>query len=156
MSNSRSRNSRVRRVFAALFFGVSGTAGERGQQQTTTSPTDAHLIRVWGYSGLSGQLLRWESEYRKIHPEIRFENQLHSPATVMAGLYNGVADIALMGREIWPVETMAYRSVFPQPAFVVAHATAAPNGPCHTIPPLILATPTAPFTTLTSCPLAAY
>src|SRR5260370_32398820 len=124
MSNSRSRNSRVRRVFAALFFAVSATACVCGQQQTTTSPTDAHLIRVWGYSGLSGQLLRWESEYRKIHPEIRFQNQLHSPATVMAGLYTGVADIALIGREIWPVETMAYRWVFHQPDFAVVVATA--------------------------------
>jgi phosphate transport system substrate-binding protein len=109
-----------------------------GQQQATTSSTDPHLIRVWGYSGLSDQLLRWESEYRKIHPEIRFENQLHSPATVMAGLYNGVADIALMGREIWPVETMAYRWVFQQPAFGVVVATAGLNGPGQSFTPVIV------------------
>jgi phosphate transport system substrate-binding protein len=138
MSNSRSCNSRIRSAFAALFFAISATACVCGQQQTTTSPTDAHVIRVWGYSGLSGQLLRWESEYRKIHPDFRFENQLHSPATVMAGLYNGVADIALMGREIWPVETMAYRWVFQQPAFGVVVATAGLNGPGQSFTPVIV------------------
>jgi phosphate transport system substrate-binding protein len=138
MSNSRSCNSRIRSAFAVLFFAISATACVCGQQQTTTSPTDAHVIRVWGYSGLSGQLLRWESEYRKIHPDIRFENQLHSPATVMAGLYNGVADIALMGREIWPVEAMAYRWVFQQPAFGVVVATAGLNGPGQSFTPVIV------------------
>jgi phosphate transport system substrate-binding protein len=138
MSNSRSCNSRIRGVVGALLFAGSATACVYGQQQTTASPTDAHLIRVWGYSGLSGQLLRWESEYRKTHPEVRFENQFHSPATVMAGLYNGVADIAVMGREIWPVETMAYRWVFQQPAFGVVVATAGLNGPDQSFTPVIV------------------
>jgi phosphate transport system substrate-binding protein len=109
-----------------------------GQQQIAASSTNAHLIRVWGYSGLSDQLLRWESAYRKVHPEIRFENQLHSPAAVMAGLYNGVADIAIMGREIWPVETMAYRWVFQQLPFGVAVATAGLNGPGQSFTPVIV------------------
>ena len=138
MSSSRSCNSRVRGVVGALLFAVSATACVCGQQQTTASPTDAHLIRIWGYSGLSGQLLRWESVYRKIHPEIRFENQLHSPATVMAGLYNGVADIALMGREIWPVETMAYHWVYQQQPFGVVVTTAGTNAPGQSFTPVIV------------------
>jgi phosphate transport system substrate-binding protein len=138
MSNSRSCNSRIRGVVVALLFAVSATACVYGQQQMVAFPADAHLIRIWGYSGLSGQLLRWESEYRKIHPEVRFENQFHSPATVMAGLYNGVADIAVMGREIWPVETMAYRWVFQQPAFGVVVATAGLNGPDQSFTPVIV------------------
>src|ERR1700679_3361680 len=55
------------------------------------------VTRVWGYAGLSAQLLRWESEYQTLHPEVRFDNQLHGAAAVMAGLYDGVADVALMG-----------------------------------------------------------
>jgi len=56
----------------------------------------------------------------------------------MAGLYNGVADVALMGREIWPVETMAYRWVFQQPAFGVVVATAGLNGPGQLFTPVIV------------------
>jgi phosphate transport system substrate-binding protein len=121
-----------------LLFAVSATACVYGQEQMAAFPADAHLIRIWAYSGLSGQLLRWESEYRKIHPEVRFENQFHSPATVMAGLYNGVADVAVMGREIWPVETMAFRWVFQQPAFGVVVATAGLNGPGQSFTPVIV------------------
>jgi phosphate transport system substrate-binding protein len=138
MSSSRSCSNHICRAVVALFFAVSATACVGGRQQTAASPADAHLIRVWGYSGFSGQLLRWESAYQKIHPEIRFENQLHSPAAVMAGLYNGVADIAMMGREIWPVETMAYRWVFQQSPFGVAVATAGLNGPGQSFTPVIV------------------
>jgi phosphate transport system substrate-binding protein len=148
MSSSKSCNSCIRGVVGGLLFAVSATVCVYGQQQMVASPADAHLIRVWGYSGLSGQLLRWESEYRKIHPEVRFENQLHSPATVMAGLYNGVADIAMMGREIWPVETMAYRWVFQQPAFGVVVATAGLNGPGQSFTPVIVVNAKNPITSI--------
>jgi phosphate transport system substrate-binding protein len=110
----------------------------RGQQQSVASPADDSVIRVWGYNGLSDQLLRWESEYRKIHPEVRIENQLHSPAALMAGLYNGVADVVLMGREIWPVESMAYLWVFQQKPFGVVVATAGLNGPGQSFTPVII------------------
>src|SRR5437016_636388 len=87
------------------------------------------VIRVWAYDGVSAQLLRWESEYSKLHPGVRFDNQLHGAAAVMAGLYDGVADVALMGRELWPVETMAYRWVYQQQPFGVIVATAGLHAP---------------------------
>jgi phosphate transport system substrate-binding protein len=43
-----------------------------------------------------------------------------------------------MGREIWPVETMAYRWVFQQPAFGVVVATAGLNGPGQSFTPVIV------------------
>jgi phosphate transport system substrate-binding protein len=148
MSSLRSCSNCIRRIVVALLFAASEAACGYCQPQVVASPADVHLIRVWGYSGLSGQLLRWESAYRKIHPEIRFENQLHSPATVMAGLYNGVADVALMGREIWPVETMAYRWVFQQPAFGVVVATAGLDGPGQSFTPVIVVNAKNPITSI--------
>jgi phosphate transport system substrate-binding protein len=138
MSSSRNCNSRIRSVVVPLLFALGATACVCAQQQTGASPADSQLIRVWGYSGLAGPLLRWEGEYRKTHPEVSFENQFHSPATVMAGLYNGVAEIAVVGREIWPVETMAYRWVFQQPTFGVVVATAGLNGPGQSFTPVIV------------------
>jgi phosphate transport system substrate-binding protein len=99
---------------------------------------DPHVIRVWGYSGLSAQLLRWEREYDKSHPEVRFDNQLHGAAAVMAGLYNGVADVALMGREIWPVDTMAYQWVYQQQPFGVIVATAGLHAPGQLFSPVVI------------------
>jgi phosphate transport system substrate-binding protein len=121
MSNSKSCSSRgVLRTLIASLPLLCG-AGVLGAQQRGTS--DPHLICVWGYVGLGAQLARWESEYTKLHPEIHFRNELHGAAAVMAGLYNGVGDLSLMGREIWPVETMAYRWVYQQPPFGVVVAT---------------------------------
>jgi len=138
MSNSRSCSSRICGAVVALLFAVSATACAFAQQQMVAAPENAQLIRVWGYNGLSDQLLRWESGYRRIHPEVRFENQFHSPAAVMAGLYDGVADVALMGREIWPVETMAYRWVFQQQPFGVVVETAGLNAPGQSFTPVIV------------------
>ena len=121
------------------------------------SPAPAHgqaaeqkLIRVWGYKGMSAQLERWEAGYSGLHPGVRFRNELHAPAAVMAGLYNGVADVALMGREIWPVETMAYHWVFQQQPFGVAVATAGLNGPGQSFTPVVMVHADNPLTEITT------
>jgi phosphate transport system substrate-binding protein len=41
----------------------------------------------------------WEESFRRHHPEVQFENRLMGTDTAMAGLYGGVADLALLGRE---------------------------------------------------------
>jgi phosphate transport system substrate-binding protein len=110
-------------------------AARAGAQQPAADP---HVIRVWGYTGLSAQLMRWEGAYRALHPEVRFDNQLHGASAVMAGLYNGVADVALMGREIWPVDTMAYRWVYQQQPFGVVVATAGLHAPGQLFTPVVI------------------
>ena len=88
---------------ASLFIAVAAVA----------SCQDQSTIRVWGSPQMSGAMRLWEQGFRKHHPEIRFHKELHGTASSIAGLYTGVADIALMGREIWPIETLAFESVFP-------------------------------------------
>lgn len=41
----------------------------------------------------------WKEHFQRYHPEVRFEIKLMGTDTGMAGLYGGVADIALLGRE---------------------------------------------------------
>ena len=137
-----------------LFAGAGGTA--LGQAAAIgTPPVEEHVIRVWGYKGFAPQLERWEAAYRKLHPEIRFENQLHSPATVMAGLYDGVSDVALMGREIWPVETMAYHWVFQQQPFGIDVATCGLNAPGQSFTPVVMVNEKSPVTGITPAELDA-
>ena len=140
MRSSRSFNSpsvRVHlRAIVAAICGIWVMASAGAQQPTSPVPTQ--VIRVWAYDGLSAQLLLWEGEYRNLHPEVRFENTLHGASAVMAGLYNGVADVALMGREIWPVETMAYQWVYQQPAFGVIVATAGLHAPGQLFTPVVI------------------
>jgi len=148
MRSSRSFSKRV--ALAALALAIGSGAAAAGRAPTANKAAgDPHLIRVWGYTGLSGQLLRWEAEYGKLHPEVRFENQLHAPAAVMAGLYNGVADVALMGREIWPVDTMAYRWVYQQVPFGVIVATAGLQAPGQMFTPVVVVNAKNPIAAIT-------
>jgi phosphate transport system substrate-binding protein len=48
---------------------------------------------------MSSVLSAWEEHFRRYHPDVQFVNQLMGTDTAMAGLYGGVADIALFGRE---------------------------------------------------------
>ena len=50
----------------------------------------------------------WEDGFRRCHPQVRFENRLMGTGTAVAGLYTGAADLAFLGREISPVESMAF------------------------------------------------
>jgi phosphate transport system substrate-binding protein len=93
-------------------------------------------------------LLRWEAAYETIHPEVHFDNHLNSPATVMAGLYDGVADLALMGRELWPVETMAYHWVYQQQPFGVVVLTAGLNAPDQSFTPVVIVNSRNPLTSI--------
>lgn len=144
MRSSRSCNKRegLRSIRAVLLaVGTLAIAGEAHAQETNENmrrTADAHVIRVWAYEGFSKQLLRWEAAYRSKHPEIQFKNELHGAASIMAGLYNGVADIALMGREIWPVDTMAYQWVYQERPFGVMVATAGLNGPGQAFTPVVI------------------
>jgi phosphate transport system substrate-binding protein len=119
----------------------------RAQSPSPGAPS-TQVIRVWAYNGLSAQLSRWESEYSKLHPEVRFDNQLHGAAAVMAGLYDGVADVAIMGREIWPVETMAYRWVYQQQPFGVIVATAGLHAPGQLFTPVVIVNAKNPLTSI--------
>ncbi len=81
--------------------------------QTPTAPAP---IRIWGHGALGKDyietlVVKWENGFRKTHPEITFDNELHGTASAIGSLYTGTGDIAIMGREIWPVEVEAFEDV---------------------------------------------
>ena len=70
-------------------------------------------IRIWGHGALGKDyieslVVKWEDGFHKIHPEIQFDNELHGTASAIGSLYTGQGDIAIMGREIWPIEVEAF------------------------------------------------
>jgi len=73
-------------------------------------------IRIWGHGALGHDyieslVVKWEDGFRKTHPEVTFDNELHGTASAIGSLYTGTGDIAIMGREIWPVEVEAFEDV---------------------------------------------
>jgi phosphate transport system substrate-binding protein len=74
----------------------------------------------------------WETGFRRFHPGATFQNKYLGTANAIAGLYLETADIALMGREIMPMEDIAYRRAFPDGPLELAVATASFNLPLET------------------------
>ena len=89
-------------------------------------------IRIWGHGALGhdyiGSLvLKWEDGFRKIHPDVQFDNELHGTASAIGSLYTGTGDIAIMGREIWPVEVEAFSAVHHYPPLGIDIVTGSLN-----------------------------
>ena len=95
-------------------------------------------IRVWGWEGLRPIMLRWESVYSREHPEVRFQNVFHGAAAAPAGLYDGVADIVVMGREWWPVDNMAFHWVYQYAPFGVGIVAAGTMAPKPSFTPVVI------------------
>lgn len=80
-------------------------------------------IRIWGDDFMIKLEGLWEQGFHKTHPEIQFEDTLKSSAQAVAGLYTGVADLGLLGREVWPMEVLGFQKMFGYEPLGVAVAT---------------------------------
>jgi phosphate transport system substrate-binding protein len=79
----------------------------------------AGTIRIWGHGAYAGEqdfieglTQTWEEGFRHHQPRVEFENRLYGTASAIGALYTGTGDLALMGREIWPMEIAAFEEVF--------------------------------------------
>jgi phosphate transport system substrate-binding protein len=68
-------------------------------------------IRSWGSPQMTTLMKIWESGLRRFQPGIEFEDRLKGTASAVAGLYAEQAEIALLGRDIWPAEIQAFASI---------------------------------------------
>ena len=73
-------------------------------------------LRVWGHGAAGkdyvGSLMhKWEDGFRKLQPDVNFEDKLFGTASAMGALYTGTGELAVMGREIWPAEREAFADV---------------------------------------------
>lgn len=80
-------------------------------------------IRVRGDYHQKALLLAWEKGFAKVQPEVRFENDLTSTVHGIPALVFGLADVALLGREIQPLENLAFRRMFKYDPTEIATAT---------------------------------
>jgi phosphate transport system substrate-binding protein len=64
-------------------------------------------IRNFGF-GLAGVLSSWEEGFRKVQPEVRFEDHLPTSDAAIPALVTGVADLAPDGGEATLTETLSF------------------------------------------------
>ncbi len=112
------------------------------------------VIRVWGSPQMGDLLHRYEEGFHKLHPNVRFEEDLKSTATAVAGVYAGRADIGLLGREIWPEEVQAFQSVTGWPPRVIEVAMGSYDVPKATFALMIFVHRSNPLASLSTEQLA--
>jgi len=81
------------------------------------------LIRMRGANYFTDSPLaeRWAEEFRKWHPDVRFDFQLRSSQHAISSLIYGVSDISPLGRAITNAERLAFQREFNyQPFGVIA------------------------------------
>ena len=62
------------------------------------------VIRTWGSPYLGAVMRQWETGFLYYHPHAYFEDTLKGSSTAVSGLSENVADLALMGRQIFTFE----------------------------------------------------
>ena len=77
-------------------------------------------IRIWGHGALGHDYIeslvrKWETGFQRLQPGVQFDNELHGTASAIGSLYTSTGDIAILGREIWPVEIEAFEEVYHYP-----------------------------------------
>ena len=90
------------------------TAATASSPSSTDHPAQSvsGVIRVWGNAQLNTLVHRWEIGFRRSHPQVRIEAHLIGSDAAMAGLYTGMADLALVGRPSTPNEDKAFEWIF--------------------------------------------
>ena len=99
--------------------------------QYRPGPTVSGTLRIWGDDRIGTVLKYWQEGFRRHHPDVRFETRLMGTGTAMAGLYTGVADLALMGRASTPKEVMAFEWVLRYKPLSIEVMTGSLNVPGH-------------------------
>ena len=62
------------------------------------------LMRSWGNPAMGHLMKLWEAGFQKYHPDLQFYDHLKGTSTASSGLSQCVADLALMGRQIYVFE----------------------------------------------------
>ena len=62
------------------------------------------VIRSWGNPHMAGLLGNWQAGFKKFHPEVAFVDFLKGSASATYGFAENVAELGLMGRQIYTFE----------------------------------------------------
>jgi phosphate transport system substrate-binding protein len=81
-------------------------------------------IRNFGF-GVGGVLVSWEEGFRKIHPDVRFDDHLPTSDAAIPALVTGVTDLAPDGGEATLTETLSFFETYGYHATEITVATGA-------------------------------
>src|SRR5262249_37745929 len=89
-------------------FDLSGLPGYKPERKVSGT------IRMWGANYFTDSPLAsyWEQEFKKWHPDVKFDFHLHSSQHAIQSLIFGVSDLSPLGRQITNAERLAFQREF--------------------------------------------
>jgi phosphate transport system substrate-binding protein len=142
-------------ALAAMAFCVrNATAQHADLPIYVPTATVSGVVRVWGSPQMGDLLHEYERGFLQVQPSVRFDEHLKSTITAVAGVYTDRADVGLLGREIWPLETQAFESVLGRPPHVIEVATGSFDVPKATFALMVFVPRGNPITALSMEQLA--
>lgn len=134
----------------ALLIGATRAAAQDPTSLPAYQPhgKPAGTLRVWGNDNQAKLFELWQAGFHKYQPAVKFDVNLKSTATGIGALYCGVADLSLLGREIWPSETLGFQKVFRYEPLGFSVATGSYNAEGKTWPLIIFVHKDNPLTKL--------
>jgi phosphate transport system substrate-binding protein len=127
----------------------------QGLKPYKAEQTVSGTIRNWGNNYIPVLMKLWEDGFQKYHPNIRFETKLPGTEAAVAGLYGNVADIAFVGREVYPAERNGFKGWFGYEPLEIQISSGSYNTPHKTFSLQAFVHNTNPLTKLTLAQLDA-
>ena len=143
-------------VCAAAFISTLTAVGlAQGTELPKYKPAQkvSGTIRICGSPQMGDLLKLYEQGFAKAQPSVRFDDQLTSTVTAVAGVYTGRAEIGLLGREIWPTEVQAFESTTGHSPTVIDVATGSYDVPKATFALMIFVPTSNPIASLSASQL---
>ena len=94
----------MRLLISLLALALLADARAERPDYTPDQPVQG-VLRVCGTPALAPLLARWEAGFKHYHPGIAFTEDLKGSSTGIFGLAENVADVALMGRQMYTYES---------------------------------------------------
>jgi len=142
-----------RTITAALCLlasaGVSAAAAVGQVSKAGVPPAATDTLRIWGDPAMESVVLALEQRFQRDHPGVRFETKLMGTDTGMPGLYNGKADLALLGRESNATESDGFLHTLQYPPLELHLMTGSLDAEAKSYAPVIFVSRNNPLQGLT-------
>jgi phosphate transport system substrate-binding protein len=91
-------------ILGALAAAFAGAQNVSSLPEYRPNQKVSGTLRSWGNDHMAELMKYWEQGFARYHPDLHFEDTLKGTGTAQFGLDEWVADLGLMGREIWAIE----------------------------------------------------
>jgi len=138
-----------------LFLGLACAGSAQTQEQLDRLPPYKPAVMVtgkitaWGNPEQQKVWDGWSEGFPRFQPGVKMTGYLKSSAQIAGALYTEVANFGVAGRDLMPIESLAYKTRFGYDVFQIVHGSGSFNVPKQTAAVCVFVQKDNPLTRLT-------